>query len=149
MSSPSQPERSSGHRRKFTPDEDQQLRRLVEDLGTKSWDEIAGFLPDRNGRQCRDRYRNYLLKGLITEPWTPKEDATLISQYHLIGPKWVEIGKMLSGRSGNNVKNRWHKHLCRLNGRIGPPEQPAREPFQWTNSESALGNGFSFEDWLF
>jgi hypothetical protein len=56
-----------------------------------------------------------LLESLVTEPWTPEEDALVVQKYHQIGPKWVEIGKMLSGRSGNNVKNRWHKHLCKIN----------------------------------
>jgi hypothetical protein len=103
-------------RRKFSADEDNHLRSLVEKFGTKCWDEIARFLPDRTTRQCRDRYKNYLMDSLVTEPWRPEEDAFLIKKYHEIGPKWVEIGKLLSGRSGNNVKNRWHKHLCKLHG---------------------------------
>jgi hypothetical protein len=101
-------------RRKFTLEEDMKLRTLVESLGTKSWEEIARFIPERSARQCRDRYKNYLLESLVTEPWTPEEDALVVQKYHQIGPMWVEIGKMLSGRSGNNVKNRWHKHLCKL-----------------------------------
>jgi hypothetical protein len=34
-------------------------------------------------------------------------------KYAVIGPKWVEISKYLVGRSGNDVKNRWHKHLAK------------------------------------
>jgi hypothetical protein len=101
-------------RRKFTPEEDSQLRVLVDKIGTKTWDEIAQFLPDRTARQCRDRYQNYLVGSLVTRPWTPEEDALLIEKFHQMGPKWVAIGKLLSGRSGNNVKNRWYKHLCKL-----------------------------------
>jgi hypothetical protein len=77
-------------------------------------------MPSRTARQCRDRFKNYLGDFLVTNPWTAQEDALVIRQYHLIGPKWVEIGKMLSGRSGNNVKNRWHKHLCKREGARGP-----------------------------
>jgi hypothetical protein len=110
-------------RRKFTADEDLQLRSLVERLGTKSWEEIARFLPGRSARQCRNRYKNYLLDSLTTNPWTPEEDAILIHKFHQIGPKWVEIGKLLSGRSGNNVKNRWYKHLCKAD--IGAPQTGA------------------------
>jgi hypothetical protein len=106
-------------RRKFTADEDMQLRSLVEQLGSKSWEEISRFLPDRSARQCRDRYKNYLVDSLMVAPWTPEEDALVVKKFHQIGPKWVEIGKLLSGRSGNNVKNRWHKHLVKLD--IGPP----------------------------
>jgi hypothetical protein len=114
MASPLAREKEAFPRRKFTPEEDMKLRALVESFGTAGWDEIARFLPQRSPRQCRDRYKNYLLETLVTEPWTPEEDALVIRQFYLIGPKWVEIGKMLSGRSGNNVKNRWHKHLAKL-----------------------------------
>jgi hypothetical protein len=48
---------------------------------------------------------------LVSKPWTPEEDALLIKQYRLVGAKWADIGKMLNGRSGSNVKNRWYKHL--------------------------------------
>jgi hypothetical protein len=60
------------------------------------------------------------------EPWTSEEDAIVIQQFHRIGPKWVEIGKMLSGRSGNNVKNRWHKHLSRLEAAYVAPQARAQ-----------------------
>jgi hypothetical protein len=110
------------HRRRFTEEEDRKLRSLVETLGTGSWEEIAEFLPRRSGRQCRDRYKNYLLDSLVNNPWTPAEDAIIIETYNQIGPRWVEIAKVLSGRSGNSVKNRWYKRLCkRVNG---VPAQP-------------------------
>jgi hypothetical protein len=102
------------HRRRFTEEEDRKLRSLVEKLGTGSWEEIAEFLPRRSGRQCRDRYKNYLLDSLVTNPWTAEEDALIIEKFHQIGPKWVEIGKMLHGRSGNSVKNRWYKQLSKM-----------------------------------
>jgi hypothetical protein len=158
----------------FTPDEDVKLRSLVERFGTKSWEEIARFIPDRTARQCRDRYNNNLLESLIRDPWTPEEDAILIQQYRRIGPKWVEIGKILSGRSGNNVKNRWHKHLCKIEGSYPRPIEAARDEshagkrvqpvgvvqeFEWSSFFSSVdnpfsaqvmpGSGFSFEDSLF
>jgi hypothetical protein len=110
-------------RRTFTPEEDAKLRALVDHLGTKSWEEIARFIPDRSARQCRDRYKNYLLDSLVTDAWTADEDALVVQKYHEIGPKWVEIGRLLSGRSGNNVKNRWHKHLCKLDESAQLPTQ--------------------------
>jgi hypothetical protein len=129
-------------RRKFTPEEDMQMRSLVERLGTKSWEEISRFLPDRSARQCRDRYKNYLVDSLMTTPWTPEEDALVIAKFHQIGPKWVEIGKLLSGRSGNNVKNRWHKHLVKLD--IGAP--PCR-PEPKRSLDLAVGIGWTETDW--
>jgi hypothetical protein len=144
--------KSNSLRRKFTPDEDRELRALVERLGTKSWEEIAHSVPGRSARQCRNRYKNYLLDSLVTNPWTPEEDAMLIKKFHQIGPKWVEIGKVLSGRSGNNVKNRWYKHLCKMD--IGaPPPGPdvAALPAGQSDEKSAvnLGHviGWSDSDW--
>jgi hypothetical protein len=133
-------------RHKFTPEEDLQLRSLVEQLGTKHWDEISRYLPDRTPRQCRNRYKNYLIDSLVTNPWTAEEDAILIEKFHRIGPKWVEIGKLLSGRSGNNVKNRWYKHLCKTDIGASPasPDATAASPGQKAPEDGVQG---SDTDW--
>jgi hypothetical protein len=47
----------------------------------------------------------------VNRSWTREDDALLLHEFRRLGPKWVEIGKILHGRSGNTVKNRWHKHL--------------------------------------
>jgi hypothetical protein len=116
-------------RRKFTDQEDTQLRDLVERFGSENWEHIARFIPTRTARQCRDRYNNYLLNSLITTPWTSAEDAILIEQYHQIGPKWSDIAKLLNGRSGNHIKNRWRRHLSRCNC-----EKSSMEPTEQVNS---------------
>jgi hypothetical protein len=122
----------AGSRCKFSREEDFRLRSLVDNLGLKNWDQIACFMGGRTARQCRDRFNNYLMESFQNKPWTPDEDAILLEQFHLIGPKWVEIGKMLHGRSGNNVKNRWHKHIKKLAGITGElsasPEESAASP---------------------
>jgi hypothetical protein len=101
-------------RRKFTPEEDALLRSIVDELGTESWGEISHRMPGRTARQCRDRYNNYLLDTLVANPWSPEEDAIVCRQYRELGPHWVQIAMLLNGRSGNHVKNRWHKHLSRM-----------------------------------
>jgi hypothetical protein len=50
----------------------------------------------------------------------------LLDRFRLLGPKWVEIGKLLHGRSGNNVKNRYYKHLkkeCVLQLGVNSPHE--------------------------
>jgi hypothetical protein len=124
----SDPGQMGQQRRKFTAEEDDQVRTLVESMGTRSWEEIARFMDGRSARQCRDRFKNYLVDSLVIDPWTPQEDELVIRQFNLIGPKWVQIGQLLSGRSGNNVKNRWHKHLCKIYHRFERPKDlSARE----------------------
>jgi hypothetical protein len=104
--------RPSSPRRKFTEAEDRKLRVFVHQLGTASGEDDAKCMANRTPRQCRDRYKNYLLDSLTHSPWTAEEDAILIKEFHAIGPKWVEIAKMINGRSGSQVKNRWHRHLA-------------------------------------
>jgi hypothetical protein len=107
------PHKHLHHRHCFSPKEDEQLRMVVDQIGTRRWDIVASFLPFRTPRQCRDRYKNYLLDFLVAVPWTPAEDEIVRREYAEIGPKWVEISKLLTGRSGNDVKNRWHKHIAK------------------------------------
>jgi hypothetical protein len=98
-------------RRKFTQEEDMRLRTLIDRERPICWEIIARQMEDRTPRQCRDRYRNYLMDNIASDPWTPEEDEIICARFREIGPKWVEIAKGLNGRSGNHVKNRWHKHL--------------------------------------
>ncbi|OHT17521.1 Myb-like DNA-binding domain containing protein [Tritrichomonas foetus] len=102
-------------RQKFTKQEDNQLLRLVKKYGTKSWEIIAQHMSRRTGRQCRDRYNNHLLENFTKGSWTPEEDQIIISNFLKIGPRWSIISKKLTGRSGNDIKNRWHKKLSKLN----------------------------------
>jgi Myb-like DNA-binding domain len=40
--------------------EDDMLRGLVEEHGSKKWSQIAMGLPGRSGKQCRERWLNHL-----------------------------------------------------------------------------------------
>jgi hypothetical protein len=124
---------------KFSLEEDNKLRSLVAGLGTRSWDRIGCFMPGRTARQCRDRYKNYLMDSLVNRPWTPEEDSILIDRFHLLGPKWVEIGKLLNGRSGNNVKNRWYKHITKAQAvQLGATNPANQIPHQSPPGSPAL-----------
>jgi hypothetical protein len=104
---------SKQHRRKFTKEEDERLKKLVKKYGTKKWEEIASYMPKRCGRQCRNRYFNSLVENLKKGPWTAEEDALVMRKYGEIGAHWVQISRCLIGRSGNDVKNRWYKILSK------------------------------------
>ncbi|OHT17160.1 hypothetical protein TRFO_41271 [Tritrichomonas foetus] len=98
-------------RKRFTPEEDERLRALCNNSEAKNWEEVARHMPGRTARQCRDRYNVSLKNFVEKKPWTKEEDEAIVEKYHQIGPKWVTIASFLVGRSGNNVKNRWHKHI--------------------------------------
>ena len=108
---------SSTLRKRFTPAEDQLIKTLALH-GELSWDDIAKHLPGRTGRQCRDRYNNYLNKLVIHKEWTEEEDEIIKQKYQELGPRWAAISNYLEGRSGNNVKNRWYKYILKRDGNI-------------------------------
>jgi hypothetical protein len=95
-------------RTKFSHDEDERLRELVEKYGTNDWSKISLLLGGRTSRQCRERYKNFLQPSLVNGPWTAEEDEMLIRLFHQYGPSWVTIRQAhFPTRSNNNIKNHW------------------------------------------
>jgi O-methyltransferase involved in polyketide biosynthesis len=109
-------ESGDSNRHRFSKEEDEKLRRLIRQYGTHDWVAISSFLPDRTPRQCRHRYRNYLANGRERTRWTVEDEGIVIAKFEEFGPRWVRIATFLPGRSGNDVKNRWHKHIAKLYG---------------------------------
>lgn len=72
------------------------------------WPDVAKKVPQRTGKQCRERYINHLASTVVATEWTPVEDAIVCSRYRQVGTRWTFISKFLPGRSDNNVKNRFH-----------------------------------------
>ena len=97
----------------FTKEEDEKIKQLVQTYGCRQWCYISSFIPGRTPKQCRDRYSNYLVPGLMNGQWTPREDELLTKLYLNLGPKWSKIQKLFPGRSTNSIKNRWNYFLCR------------------------------------
>jgi hypothetical protein len=102
-----------GHRRrphpkdKFTPEEDNCLCRLIELHGTSDWTFIALQIPNRNRRQCRERWENYLSPSVKNAPWTADEEMMLAAMFDEEGPCWRRIAACFNGRTDINVKNHW------------------------------------------
>ncbi|OHT12034.1 Myb-like DNA-binding domain containing protein [Tritrichomonas foetus] len=98
---------------KFTPDEDKALLKLIDMNGAKKWNQLAIHMPGRTGRQCRDRYTNYLKRNLLNGEWTVEEENLLFSKVNEYGQRWSLIAKFFENRSANNIKNRWYKYQQR------------------------------------
>ena len=98
-------------KRKFTPDEDNLLKRIVMIYGPHRWKFIAEMIPNRTARQCRDRYINYLQPSIRHGQWTEEEDQLLTKKVKEHGTKWSFIKKFFVGRSTSALKNRFYVQL--------------------------------------
>ena len=54
------------------------MRELVATHGAKKWSVIAGFLPGRIGKQCRERWHNNLNPAIVLQAWTEEEDRIIL-----------------------------------------------------------------------
>ena len=95
-------------REKFSAAEDEKLRKLVETYGDKDWPSVAEHMPNRNVRQCRDRWVNYLSGRNTNRPWTTEEDDLLLELRGKYGSSWVTIAKHFEGRNDIAIKNRYN-----------------------------------------
>ena len=82
-------------RRPWGPDVDEHLRSLVHVYGIKSWAQIATQLHNRNGKQCRERWRNHLRPELNKGDWSAQEDIDIWERVQEMGTKWAQVRSAL------------------------------------------------------
>ena len=121
-------------RRPWAAEEDEHLVLLVEEHGVKAWAKIAQFLHMRNGKQCRERYRNHLRPELCKGEWSVEEDTEIWNRVREVGTKWAAISELfMPTRTDNDIKNRW-------NSIIRKPKAPGGR--EWTVEENEARTAF-------
>uniref|UniRef100_J3MN70 Uncharacterized protein n=1 Tax=Oryza brachyantha TaxID=4533 RepID=J3MN70_ORYBR len=96
----------------WSAEEDDVLRTQIALHGTDNWTIIAAQYKDKTARQCRRRWYNYLNSECKKGGWSHEEDLLLCEAQKVLGNKWTEIAKVVSGRTDNAVKNRFST-LCK------------------------------------
>lgn len=118
----------------WAKDEDKLLLSIVQSMRVPmKWSLVAQNLPERTGKQCRERYVNHLNPRLKVTDWSPTEDATIFHLYNTIGSHWAKMSKIIPGRTDNGIKNRFHnlrrqleredEHRLRLSAARDFPEE--------------------------
>jgi len=114
LSSPSLPSSPSQHgsskvrrsKGKWTPEEDETLRRAVSQHKGKNWKKIAEHVADRTDVQCLHRWQKVLNPELVKGPWTKEEDELVLKLVEKHGAKkWSLIASHLRGRIGKQCRN--------------------------------------------
>jgi len=113
---------------KWTPEEDELLRKFVPLYGEKQWRKISQNIPGRTSIQCLHRWTKILKPGLVKGPWTADEDQKLMLWVKKEGPtKWAQCSNFIKGRSGKQCRERWFNNL-----------NPDVKKGNWTKEEDEL-----------
>ncbi|EAX83065.1 Myb-like DNA-binding domain containing protein [Trichomonas vaginalis G3] len=92
---------------KFTQEDDEHLKEIVGKLEEIDWKTVAHQMGNKNARQCKDRWVNYLSPTVNRSKFSFQEDILLLEKYNIYGPKWVFISKFFENRTDVNIKARF------------------------------------------
>ena len=101
------------YRVKFSKEEDEIVKEFYIVNKGINWSQFSEKLPGRTERQCKERFSNYLDPSLTNSEWKLEEDLNLYNQVTTIGMKWALLCTYFPGRSANNIKNRWYRHIIK------------------------------------
>jgi hypothetical protein len=93
--------------------EDKKILAAVELYGFR-WNIIAAeAFTNRNAKQIRDRYINYLDPKIKKDKFTVEEDLLILELHGKYGNKWSYMRQFIPHRSSDMIKNRFNSSIRR------------------------------------
>ena len=89
----------------WSRNEDEIVKNWVTKNGPNKWSECAKLVNGRCGKQCRERYMNFLDANLKKGKWSDTESDKMYFLMKKYLCSWAEISKNITRRSENSVKN--------------------------------------------
>ncbi|CAH0479277.1 unnamed protein product [Peronospora belbahrii] len=97
--------------KRWAPEQDDALRKAVEEYGQRNWKAIASRVDGRNHAQCLQRWNKVLKPGLVKGHWSFEEDSTLEQMVMQGCHSWGEVAAHIPGRTAKQCRERWRNHL--------------------------------------
>lgn len=123
---------------KWNNQEDKIVSKWVALNGPTQWSECAKLVQGRCGKQCRERWLNFLNPDVKRGKWDIQEQMQFAKNLFRIGLSWVAISEKIKSRSENLVKNFFYCSVRMI--RLSPFYQILKIFFLnfGTNSESKI-----------
>lgn len=100
----------------FTAEEDAKLSKLVRGFSRRKeidWNYVSQMMDNRNARQCKDRWMNYLDTKINHKDFTKDENFFILQKVSEFGKKWKVIAAMMENRTEVSVKSQYRKLIRR------------------------------------
>jgi len=97
----------------WTVSEDEMLKIAIAKLGARKWTRVSALVAGRSSKQCRERWHNHLDPDIDKSEFTACEESIVRTQYHLMGPRWSEMSRLLTGRTDGSIKNLFNSRIRR------------------------------------
>ncbi|CAK9083318.1 Transcription factor MYB3R-4 (Myb-related protein 3R-4) (Protein ENHANCED DEFECTIVE CYTOKINESIS), partial [Durusdinium trenchii] len=114
--------------KRWTEEQDNQLRAGVAKYKAQNWKMIAGMVDGRDHVQCLQRWKKVLQPGLVKGMWSKEEDALLFELVsHKLPKNWADVAAKIPGRTAKQCRERWSLNL-----------DPSINRDAWTKEEDEL-----------
>ncbi|CAH0479276.1 unnamed protein product [Peronospora belbahrii] len=97
--------------KRWTPEQDEALKKAVAELGHRNWMAVAERVPGRDNAQCLQRWNKVLKPGLVKGPWSVEEDARLMEMMLKGYDNWRQVSNSIPGRTAKQCRERWRNRL--------------------------------------